>query len=67
MYNALKARLFQGYRTGSFPDAPPSLPDRFTGRPVISAACTGCGSCQEVCPVEAVEIRDGKAVVDTGK
>lgn len=67
MYNALKARLFQGYRTGSFPDAPPSLPDRFTGRPVISAACTGCGSCQAVCPVEAVEIRDGKAVVDTGK
>lgn len=67
MFQALKARLFQGYRTGSFPDQPPVLPDRFVGRPVISDACDGCGKCQEACSAGAVGLRDGKAVVDTGK
>ncbi|MGQ9508989.1 MAG: 4Fe-4S binding protein [Thermodesulfobacteriota bacterium] len=26
--------------------------------------CTGCGTCEEVCPVEAIEVENGKAVVD---
>ena len=26
--------------------------------------CTGCGTCAEVCPVEAIEIKGGKPVVD---
>jgi ferredoxin len=27
--------------------------------------CTGCGSCVDVCPTEAIELNDdGKAVVD---
>ena len=26
--------------------------------------CTGCGSCVEVCPVEAIKIEDDKAKVD---
>jgi Fe-S-cluster-containing hydrogenase component 2 len=26
--------------------------------------CTGCGTCKEVCPVEAIEINDDKAKVD---
>ena len=26
--------------------------------------CTGCESCVEVCPVEAISMKDGKAVVD---
>jgi Fe-S-cluster-containing hydrogenase component 2 len=25
--------------------------------------CTGCGSCTDVCPTEAITIRDGKAVI----
>ena len=25
--------------------------------------CTGCGVCVDVCPVNALEIKDGKAVV----
>ena len=67
MFKALKARLFQGYRTGSFPAAEPVLPDRFVGRPRISAACDGCGKCREACSAGAVEIVSGKAVIDTGK
>ena len=25
--------------------------------------CNGCGSCEDVCPVEAIEIENGKAVI----
>lgn len=26
--------------------------------------CTGCGDCVESCPLEAIEVKDEKAVVD---
>jgi Fe-S-cluster-containing hydrogenase component 2 len=26
--------------------------------------CTGCGTCEEVCPVEAIKVNSDKAVVD---
>lgn len=26
--------------------------------------CTGCGTCEEVCPVEAIKVENEKAVVD---
>jgi len=26
--------------------------------------CTGCGTCIDVCPTDAIRIRDGKAVID---
>lgn len=26
--------------------------------------CTGCGTCEEGCPVEAIKVENGKAVVD---
>jgi uncharacterized protein len=29
--------------------------------------CTGCGSCAEVCPVEAIQIADDKSVIDSSK
>lgn len=70
MLKALKGRFEQGFRTGKFPDAPPALSDRFTGRPVPDAArCTGCGACMrsEVCPSGAVSVRDGRPEIDTGK
>lgn len=31
---------------------------------VNSSKCTGCGSCVDVCPVGAISLVDGKAVVD---
>ena len=68
MLKALKARIIQGYRTGTFPKTEPVLPDRFAGRPVWNKAlCTNCGKCVESCPVKAVVKNDGKVTVDTGK
>ncbi|MFO8183794.1 MAG: 4Fe-4S binding protein [Candidatus Aegiribacteria sp.] len=34
---------------------------------VDKAACTGCGDCVSVCPVDAVEIIDGKSHIDPEK
>ena len=71
MLKALKGRLEQGFRTGKFPDAPPVLPGRFAGRPVLDASrCTGCGACTrpESCPTGAVSRkREGELEIDTGK
>ena len=68
MFKALMSRIYQGYRTGAFPPAPPTLPERFAGRPEIAAdRCDGCGKCVAACPLHAVSM-DGKApVVDTGR
>ncbi len=65
MLKILNARFKQGYRTGSFPDTPPQLPDRFAGLPEIAdTACpANCNVCAEVCPANAVK----SGVLDTGK
>lgn len=57
MLKALKARLFQGYRTGSFPDTAPKMPPAFAGRPVIGSSdkCASCGKCAGVCPAGAIK------------
>ncbi|MCK5706826.1 MAG: 4Fe-4S binding protein [Candidatus Aureabacteria bacterium] len=31
---------------------------------VDSSKCTGCGACVGVCPVEAITIENGKAVIN---
>ena len=68
MWNSLKSRMFQGYRTGSFPGSAPVLPERFAGRhEIIQEKCSNCGKCVQVCPSGAVEQVDSKIVVDTGK
>lgn len=68
MWNALKARLRQGYRTGKFPASAPVLPDRFAGRPEIDLnKCSGCGECAAICPVDAVTTAEKSVKIDTGK
>ncbi|MBR7131100.1 MAG: 4Fe-4S dicluster domain-containing protein [Lentisphaeria bacterium] len=68
MWNSLKARLFQGYRTGKFPYTAPVLPDHFSGRPEIAVdKCSQCGKCAEVCPTAAAIVNGKPVVIDTGK
>ena len=68
MWNSLKARLRQGYRTGKFPYQPPVMPEHFQGRPEISIEkCTSCGKCMDICPVSAVNRTEKTLTIDTGK
>lgn len=34
---------------------------------VTTDTCSGCASCVDVCPSEAIEMQDCKAMVDTDK
>jgi Fe-S-cluster-containing hydrogenase component 2 len=39
----------------------------FMAAKVDKETCVGCESCVGTCPVEAIEMNDGKAVVEEGK
>lgn len=70
MFNLLKARFIQGYRTGKFPYQPPVLPERFLGRPVIDAEkCTPeiSADAAAVCPVSAISGTGKELQLDLGK
>ncbi len=71
MYQILKSRLIQGYRTGKFPDAPPALSDRFLGLPKIEPGkCPpDCDGCSVACPSgQACVRREGSSVsLDMGR
>lgn len=67
--NVVATRLRQGHRTIPFPDAPPTLPERFRGRPVLNPAqCPPeCQVCTEVCPTEAITRVNGRIRIDLGR
>jgi formate hydrogenlyase subunit 6/NADH:ubiquinone oxidoreductase subunit I len=69
MMKILLARFQQGHRTVEYPEAPPVLPDRFRGAPVIDAAkCPeGCEKCREACPTDAIRSQGDRLAVDLGR
>jgi Ni,Fe-hydrogenase III small subunit len=69
MIKALLARLAQGHRTGGFPAAEPTLPERFRGRPALDPTrCPeGCQACAEACPTGAVTAGPGRLELDLGR
>lgn len=69
MLKILNARVQQGCRTMRFPDGEAKLPDRFRGRPTLdSARCPdGCKACTEACPVQAIQVTNGRVRLDLGR
>jgi Ni,Fe-hydrogenase III small subunit/ferredoxin len=68
MFDVIKTRLAQGYRTARYPKDAPTLPDRFRGLPVIAPQCRSSScmhECARVCPVQA--IAEPSFVLDLGK
>jgi Ni,Fe-hydrogenase III small subunit/Pyruvate/2-oxoacid:ferredoxin oxidoreductase delta subunit len=63
------ARLQQRHRTIAFPDAPPVLPDRFRGMPVLdpSKCSAGCQACVEACPTDAISGNQRELRLDLGR
>lgn len=54
--------------TEAKPTASPILKKKESITPEIDPdICIGCGSCVDVCPVEAISIMNGKAVIDSSK
>lgn len=59
MFDILRTRQKQKYRTLSYPEGPaPTLPDRFQGRPMIQpGGCDPtCSACVAACPTGAVSL-----------
>jgi Ni,Fe-hydrogenase III small subunit/Pyruvate/2-oxoacid:ferredoxin oxidoreductase delta subunit len=69
MLKLLMTRLRQGHRTVAYPDAPPVLPNRFRGPPVVDpAACgEGCRACADACPTSALAPAVGGMRLDLGR
>lgn len=69
MFELLRTRWRQGNRTIAFPAAPPTLPDRFRGRPEIDASkCVeGCRECANACPTEAIDASGPTPRLDLGR
>ncbi len=54
-----------GWRRGLVFTAPPQgAPQAPTAPKVDLEKCVGCGECARTCPFGAIQIRDGKAVVN---
>ncbi|MBN2803789.1 MAG: NADH-quinone oxidoreductase subunit NuoB [Deltaproteobacteria bacterium] len=68
MFNIVKTRISQGYRTHKFPLKLPELSKRFKGLPKIDdTRCDLCKKCIESCSVNALFVSDKSVGIDIGK
>jgi Ni,Fe-hydrogenase III small subunit/formate hydrogenlyase subunit 6/NADH:ubiquinone oxidoreductase subunit I len=70
MFQVIRERLQQQYRTAAYPDeAVPPRPERFRGLPLIDAAkCPApCSDCVSACPTQAIERDEHELRLDMGR
>jgi Ni,Fe-hydrogenase III small subunit len=69
MFQIIRERLRQGYRTAPFPRLEPVLPERFRGLPDLrdDRCPSGCKECESSCPFGAVSRLEGRLTVDLGR
>jgi len=68
MLKAILARLKQGYRTNSFPNSIPSLPEKFCGLPdITSFSADQLYALNLVCPTDAFTLENSDLSMDIGK
>ena len=69
MVKVFLARFRQGHRTVSYPEVPPTLPDRFRGAPSLAAEkCPdGCRNCADACPTGAIDAAGPSPRLDIGR
>lgn len=69
MLSIIRERFRQGHRTANYPKEPPLLPERFRGRPVLDAqkCLSGCHSCIDRCPFDALEKNADGLRIDLGR
>ncbi len=58
MLKLLTTRLSQGHRTLRYPKVVPDLPERFRGRPALTACVrsSDCRACRDACPTDAIQL-----------
>ena len=60
----IRARETRDYSDSSlFPLAKTAYPNNFRGITAEADVCTGCGVCAQLCPMENIVLREGKAVI----
>ena len=69
MFNELRARLKQGYRTIPYPKKDPEMLPLYRGLPIIkNDLCqSGCSECANVCPTNAISKTDSGIKLDMGR
>jgi Ni,Fe-hydrogenase III small subunit len=67
MFNILKNRFEQGYRTSAYPKKPVELPKRYRGKPQIfrSASQKLADNCASSCPQDAIDAE--RRLIDMGR
>ena len=69
MFNEIKARIKQGYRTAPFPSKEMKLPERYLGAPAIEKnKCdeAACQKCIKECPLSCITKKEKGVTIDLG-